>query len=555
MMAMSPSAFNRRNRDCPYFPVFMGLLEHVPAMIRNIRYPRALASLLMLVVLSGGTWKECLAMELPTYHLRSDLEKQFDSTSSQEAAFWNDSVWKSRPVFSTTLPRSISTGLKDGSVTISAKAVATVRTLYLYMDFTYSQKAPDATSLDIPLDGITLLISRYAFGATSGAGYYQWGIIFSEEAGNIRYCDVQTGGSTCSNACKDNCAKYVQTDSLHRFVEVSVPCSNIMLDPPHAGACKAIELRYHCHAAQGYSAYRAFVPDDTITVADRVLLGDLVMESDFDVPVYVLLSPASGSVLTSGNMHTIAWGTTVQAGFVGLDFSADNGRTWEVISVLTENDGSYPWIVPTLTSDSCLLRMRAEEGDGAVSDRFSIGCGAPKLFPIADSAAQPAFRWLPVENTESYRILIAATADFSAPIVDDMVSGESYFPQTPLPQKLLYWKVSATSGCIGFSAVDSFVNISAMRANMPVEGLHNKTPLAYRTYNRYVYRLTAPGTVRVELVTPKGARVAILDAGYRNAGTHTVEMTGLSRSLSSGVYFVRIITENRSDVFLYVMTR
>ncbi len=63
----------------------------------------------------------------------------------------------------------------------------------------------------------------------------------------------------------------------------------------------------------------------------------------------------------------ITWYTTGEVGNVRIELSKDNGQSWEIIIDETENDGLYSWIVPEISSSSCLIRI-SEADDGEPSD-------------------------------------------------------------------------------------------------------------------------------------------------------------------------------------------
>ncbi|WP_299892581.1 Ser-Thr-rich GPI-anchored membrane family protein, partial [uncultured Lacinutrix sp.] len=60
----------------------------------------------------------------------------------------------------------------------------------------------------------------------------------------------------------------------------------------------------------------------------------------------VLTYPNGGETLDSGCSYTIQWDTSTLYTSVRLDYSSDNGDTWNTIVNGTSNDGSYSWSTP-----------------------------------------------------------------------------------------------------------------------------------------------------------------------------------------------------------------
>lgn len=70
-----------------------------------------------------------------------------------------------------------------------------------------------------------------------------------------------------------------------------------------------------------------------------------------------VLSPNGGGIFYQGTLQNITWNSSGAVGNVGLQYSIDNGDNWTEITASTENDGSYPWTVPAVTSTLCRVRV------------------------------------------------------------------------------------------------------------------------------------------------------------------------------------------------------
>ena len=87
-------------------------------------------------------------------------------------------------------------------------------------------------------------------------------------------------------------------------------------------------------------------------------------------------SPNGGENWVFGSSHNIIW-TSEPVGNVKIDYSFDNGSNWTEITANTENDGSYTWTVPSISSTNCLVRVSEIDGNPTdISDAvFTISEG------------------------------------------------------------------------------------------------------------------------------------------------------------------------------------
>ncbi len=94
-----------------------------------------------------------------------------------------------------------------------------------------------------------------------------------------------------------------------------------------------------------------------------------------------LTSPNGGENWEVNSIHNITWTTTGSVGNVHIEYSINNGITWNDVVASTENNGSYIWTVPNTASTNCIVRI--SETEGSTSDvsntRFTISCNSPVL--------------------------------------------------------------------------------------------------------------------------------------------------------------------------------
>jgi len=80
-----------------------------------------------------------------------------------------------------------------------------------------------------------------------------------------------------------------------------------------------------------------------------------------------LISPNGVELWYSGFKQDITWWSVGNVGPVRIEFSSDDGKTWEVVAAETENDGRFTWVVPDVNSTTCYIRI-SEADDGIPSD-------------------------------------------------------------------------------------------------------------------------------------------------------------------------------------------
>jgi Leucine-rich repeat (LRR) protein len=85
-------------------------------------------------------------------------------------------------------------------------------------------------------------------------------------------------------------------------------------------------------------------------------------------PTLTVTSPNGGESFEVGSSHEITWTSTGAIGCIMIEYSTDSGTTWTAIEASVSNDGSYNWTIPDTPSDTCLIRIRGCDSEGAPSD-------------------------------------------------------------------------------------------------------------------------------------------------------------------------------------------
>lgn len=84
-------------------------------------------------------------------------------------------------------------------------------------------------------------------------------------------------------------------------------------------------------------------------------------------PTFTVTSPNGGENLTANSDFSIEWNFTGQINNVKIEYSTDNGSTWNVIAASASNTGNYTWTAPDISTNSALVRV-SDAADGSPSD-------------------------------------------------------------------------------------------------------------------------------------------------------------------------------------------
>lgn len=92
-------------------------------------------------------------------------------------------------------------------------------------------------------------------------------------------------------------------------------------------------------------------------------------------PRIELTAPNGSENWIAGTIHDITWTSITLKTGVLIEYSTDNGASWDTIATNTPDDGLYSWQIPYEVSDNCLIRV--SENDGSPVDQsddlWSIG--------------------------------------------------------------------------------------------------------------------------------------------------------------------------------------
>ncbi|TET45458.1 hypothetical protein E3J62_07530 [candidate division TA06 bacterium] len=293
---------------------------------------------------------------------------------------------------------------------------------------------------------------------------------------------------------------------------------------------------------------------------------------DSTFPSVLLLYPNGGEVMEAGGVDTIRW--TASDNYVvdsiNIYYSSNGGGSWDIVSTGEPNDSSYEWSIPSVVSDSCLVRVLAVDGVENTSLDES-----DSLFSIADSTNpsiqvispnggevwgvgdEDTIRWVAsdVFGVDSVNIYYSTNNGGSWFVVSrDEPNDSSYvwtIPDMPSDSCLVRIRAYDPNNHMGTDVSDDmfairYVGVEETTVN---RGKPDALALSMITSNpfkqRAVFYLALPqtGNTRLDVYDITGGLVGNVFTGHLESGYHSLEWSGddaKGNRFPSGVYFFRL---------------
>ncbi|HNQ42963.1 MAG TPA: M6 family metalloprotease domain-containing protein [Candidatus Cloacimonadota bacterium] len=231
------------------------------------------------------------------------------------------------------------------------------------------------------------------------------------------------------------------------------------------------------NSAGGLNIYNIGEAGDTITFSIKI--------SDIQ-----LTSPAGGEYWFGGSNKEIKWKAKTSTGYVKLEYSTNNGTSWNQIVASTPNDGSYIWTglpyAETLEGYVRITLLSNNHTDTNIDPFAIIGSlAAPQtIYPenqAVNIPTNPLITWQSVMGATGYHFQISAEPDFSSYLVNVLGHEQPSYQMSGLtPQTLYYWRV-ASMGEVGISAFSEEIHFTtgALTELPGIPGL--SSPVNYAT--------------------------------------------------------------------------
>jgi len=143
-------------------------------------------------------------------------------------------------------------------------------------------------------------------------------------------------------------------------IEFSIPLDELQI-LPEEGALFGFEIKQNDNdTGEGRESMRQWWGESNDTWMNAGVFGTAMLageEGSSGLPILHLMDPEGSEIWLAGTLQTIRWSYS-DVDRICLEFSTDLGGRWQVIDPdLPAAGGSYEWTVPSLDSDSCLIRI------------------------------------------------------------------------------------------------------------------------------------------------------------------------------------------------------
>jgi hypothetical protein len=169
-------------------------------------------------------------------------------------------------------------------------------------------------------------------------------------------------------------------DTLPGYVVLGTFATEIALNGAPTGVM--IGTTAFAQSCFGQGRVIAVSPHPEITDSLHYMINDIVDWLASDNPFASLVSPIEEDQWIIGTSRNIEWVSGEGIDTMRIDYSTDNGTTWNMISAAAP--GKYSWTVPNTPSTTCVMRVRSNNRT-AIADSISFDIIAP--LPAITSAA------------------------------------------------------------------------------------------------------------------------------------------------------------------------
>jgi hypothetical protein len=226
--------------------------------------------------------------------------------------------------------------------------------------------------------------------------------------------------------------------------------------------------------------------------------------------------PNRGEHFVPGEMESVHWDAPASTGSFTLEYSANNGGTWNTIQTVGSNIRTYQWPVPNNVTGTALFRV-TRGGVSDVSDSiFSIsplvtGQNITQVCPTTMT-----FSWNPVTNAESYDVY--ALGPQYMEIIGNSTT-TSYVHTITNPNAEIWYALvakNATEGWEGRRTIASYYAGGLLNCSLPIDAelvSINNSPAEFSS-------ICSTGGVAPEITILNGGTNAI------NNFTVTYQITG-----------------------------
>ncbi len=111
-----------------------------------------------------------------------------------------------------------------------------------------------------------------------------------------------------------------------------------------------------------------------VTAGEDTEVSD--MTDDISQPIVIELAPSGGELWKGGEVIDIEWvipnDVELSKNPISIYYSIDDGQTWAMIAEREDNDGTFSWKLPHITSELCLIKNTVFHELGVSHHRLAL---------------------------------------------------------------------------------------------------------------------------------------------------------------------------------------
>ena len=178
--------------------------------------------------------------------------------------------------------------------------------------------------------------------------------------------------------------------------------------------------------------------------------------------------PKGGETFFGSTAKTITWKARSLSGTAKIEYSTNNGQTWQTIVASTPNDGSHIWSnLPMIDSNQCLVKVTILSSGATDTCNHPFNIISSVDTPVAiyptdqliNAPTNPTFSWNSVPGAVSYCLQVSTDTYYNQTIINLIDWADTTFTYNNLtPNTTYYWQVAASSpvGLSDFSPTRMF---------------------------------------------------------------------------------------------------
>jgi hypothetical protein len=242
-----------------------------------------------------------------------------------------------------------------------------------------------------------------------------------------------------------------------------------------------------------------------------------------------LTSPNGGENWEAGTSQNITWTSTGSIANVKLEYSTNNGSSWNTITASSANSGSYNWTVPNTPSTTCLVKVSdtagpaADTSDGVftISAERTITVTAPNGGETWEGTTSQNITWSSTGSIANVKLEYSTNNGSSWNTITASTTNSGTYnwtvPNTPSTNCLV--KISDTAGPAADTS-DAVFTIASQRTLTVIAPNGGQRWFINSTYAITWSSTGSISTVMIEYSTNIGGSWTTITSSTSNTGTY-----------------------------------